>query len=241
MTSTPVATALAFVHTFDTFGTLDTSKLLSFRCHQCIHISSRLHHFHYPLPLDNAAYAEFISNMVPFIERWPVTAKEIIGDEKLNRVTIWAESEAKFKDEVKDDGIDEGEWVWKGEYVFIFSMDKSGEKIERIVEFLDSKTTEKGMLLVERAKANVERRKKSKSYVDWAVQSTRRSLDPLKGLSLDAKSFFNLIMASKKINALVWKTVKLRVKRSRKISTEAFSILKSLRNLASKSPESQSY
>jgi DNA-binding PucR family transcriptional regulator len=96
------------------------------------------------------------------------------------------------------------------------------------------------MLLVERAKANVERRKKSKSYVDWAVQSTRRSLDPLKGLSL-AKSFFNLIMASKKINALVWKTVKLRVKRSRKISTEAFSILKSLRNLASKSPESQSY
>jgi hypothetical protein len=73
--------------------------------------------------------------MVPFIGRWPVTAKQIIEDGKLNRVIIWAESEAKFKDEVKDDGIDEGEWVWKGEYVFIFSMDKSGEKIERMVEF----------------------------------------------------------------------------------------------------------
>ena len=47
--------------------------------------------------------------------------------------------------------------------MFIFSMDKSGEKIERMVGFLDSKATEKGIQLIERAKGNVERREENRS------------------------------------------------------------------------------
>lgn len=77
-------------------------------------------------------------------------------DEKLNRVVVWATSEAKFREEVMD-GNDEEDWVYKGEYVFIFSMDESG-KIERVVEFLDSKVAEKVMRLTGRAKENLERR-----------------------------------------------------------------------------------
>lgn len=77
-------------------------------------------------------------------------------DEKLNRIVVWATSEAKFREEVMD-GNDEEDWVYKGEYVFIFSMDESG-KIERVVEFLDSKVAEKVMRLTGRAKENLERR-----------------------------------------------------------------------------------
>ena len=96
--------------------------------------------------------------MQSLIERFPVTAKEIIEDEKLNRVALWATSEAKFREEVMDED-DEEDWVYKGEYVFIFSIDESG-KIERVVEFLDSKVAEKGMELIGRAKENLERKEK---------------------------------------------------------------------------------
>jgi hypothetical protein len=60
---------------------------------------------------------------------------------------------------VKDDGIEEKEWVYEGEYIFIFSMDESGEKIVRTVEFLDSKgTAEKLGVLMKRANENREKR-----------------------------------------------------------------------------------
>ena len=42
-----------------------------------------------------------------------------------------------FVKEFIDDGLSEEEWVYIGEYVFILSMNESGEKIESIVEFLD--------------------------------------------------------------------------------------------------------
>ena len=106
--------------------------------------------------MNNDAYAAHITRMQPLIERFPVTVKEIMEDEKLNRVVVWATSEAKFREEVMD-GNDEEDWVYKGEYVFIFSMDESG-KIERVVEFLDSKVAEKVMRLTGRAKENLERR-----------------------------------------------------------------------------------
>jgi hypothetical protein len=40
------------------------------------------------------------------------------------------------------------------------SMDESGEKIERIVEFLDSKAAEYGRMLIARARDNLERTEK---------------------------------------------------------------------------------
>lgn len=91
-------------------------------------------------------------------------------DEQQNRVIVWAESEAFFKQELKDEGSSDEEWTYKGEYMFVFSMDESGRKIKRIMEFLDSKAAEHARNLVKRATANLRRReevKKKESMEIW--------------------------------------------------------------------------
>ena len=81
--------------------------------------------------------------------------KEVIESQDSNQVVVWAMSETCFRDEVKDAGIPEDEWAYKGEYMFVFTMDESGEKIERVLEFLDSKKTKDTLLgLMERARRN---------------------------------------------------------------------------------------
>jgi len=87
-----------------------------------------------------------------------VTAKEVMEDANENKVIVWATSQAHFYDEVKDGGLSEEEWAYKGEYVFILSMNKDGDKIERIVEFVDSKGTERLRGLMQRARGNKEKR-----------------------------------------------------------------------------------
>jgi len=90
---------------------------------------------------------------------FPVTGKEYIESESANQVTVWATSRTIFRDDVKDDGIGEEEWVYEGEYIFMLWMDESGEKIVRTVEFLDSKgTVEKLGALMKRANDNRDKR-----------------------------------------------------------------------------------
>lgn len=62
--------------------------------------------------------------------------KQILENEAGRQVTIWCDGEATFHDEVKDSGLSEKEWTYQGEYIFIFDMDESGEKIESVVEIL---------------------------------------------------------------------------------------------------------
>lgn len=69
-------------------------------------------------------------------------------------MVVWATSETKFFDAVKDSGLSDEEWIYRGEYMFILSMDESQEKIKRVVEFLDSKATERLRGLIKRAKDN---------------------------------------------------------------------------------------
>jgi hypothetical protein len=46
------------------------------------------------------------------------------------------------------------EWVYTGEYIYMLSVDEDG-KIVRVLEFLDSKATERLSVLMGRAKANL--------------------------------------------------------------------------------------
>lgn len=71
-------------------------------------------------------------------------------------MVVWATSETRFHDEVMDGGIAAEEWKYRGEYIFILSMDEKGEKIERVVEFVDSKGTDRLRVLMARAKKNRE-------------------------------------------------------------------------------------
>lgn len=94
---------------------------------------------------------------------FPVSIKECVESEGSNQVTVWATSRTEFREEVEDTEMSEQEWVYKGEYVFMFWMDDIGQKIVRTVEFLDSEGTN-GVLrpLMKRARRNLEAYEKSK-------------------------------------------------------------------------------
>jgi len=70
-------------------------------------------------------------------------------------VTVWARSAAVFREELKDEGLSQEEWRYCGEYVFMIWFEEGGKRIDRIVEFLDSKGTERFRGLVGRAKGNL--------------------------------------------------------------------------------------
>ena len=63
-----------------------------------------------------------------------------------------------FRDDVKDAGLSDEEWSYRGEYIFILTMDESQEKIIRVLEFVDSKGTDRLRELMARARANLEKK-----------------------------------------------------------------------------------
>jgi hypothetical protein len=152
MPSTRHNTALRYIQAFET---LSVETFLSIQTPSCVHTFAPAS-INIPLPLDANAFVKHISNLKQILKGFPVTAKEILEDEAKNSVIVWAGSQAIFHDELMDAGIPREEWDYRGEYVFIFTMDGSGEKVERVVEFLDSKETERLRGLMERAKKNKE-------------------------------------------------------------------------------------
>ena len=116
-----------------------------------------------PVNMTNNQFATHLSSLRKVIATFPVIAKEIFTSEGSNVVTVWATSEAFFKDEAKkdSDGDDGGmkaeDWEYRGEYVFILTLNVEGDglRIERVVEFLDSVKVVGVRGLIERAKRNV--------------------------------------------------------------------------------------
>lgn len=155
MASKRLETAKKFIDQFATFDTQTLDIILS---------ENYTHHFAPESLSSLGPYTkkEFIDHhgrMLTIMSGFPVTAKEYIESEDGNQVVVWATSRALFRDDVKDDvGISEKDWMYEGEYVFIFTVDVTGEKIVRAVEFLDSKATiDKLMGLMKRAQANREK------------------------------------------------------------------------------------
>ncbi|KAF2229207.1 hypothetical protein EV356DRAFT_496367 [Viridothelium virens] len=110
-------------------------------------------------PLDKRGMLDHIGRTRNVMSGFPVTAKEYIESEASNQVIVWATSQTIFRDDVKDDGISQQEWVYQGEYVFMLTMDETGEKITRTIEFLDSKATDRGLRpLMKRANENRDKR-----------------------------------------------------------------------------------
>jgi len=74
------------------------------------------------------------------------------------QVTVWATSEVIWCEEVMDfEGMSEEDWKYQGEYIVIldFVENEQGEqKAKRILEFVDSKGTERLRVLMKRARAN---------------------------------------------------------------------------------------
>lgn len=150
MTSTQQKAALTFI---GGFATLSIHTLLSICTPECIRIFAPAS-LPPPPPLNNNGFARHISKLQEVLEAFPVTAKEIMHDQQKNQVIIWATSRAEFRQDVKDDRVSDEEWAFEGEYIFILSFDESNEKVHRIVEFLDSKATDRLRSLMKRAREN---------------------------------------------------------------------------------------
>lgn len=132
------------------FGTLDAEQMIGLRTPTAVQYFAPAS-LPPPDPKDNDAFKAHLASLSQILEAFPVTAKETIESREEKKVVIWATSQAKFKEEVKDDAIPDEEWDFKGEYVFMFHFDESGQKLERIVEFLDSRATEQLRKLIQAA------------------------------------------------------------------------------------------
>ena len=152
MPSARYKTAMAFIGDFET---LDVTTMLSRRTKDCMHTflpsSMALP------PKDNAAFGEHISRLREVMPKFPVIAKEVMEDERKNVAIVHAVSQAYFYDAVKDDGIPPDDWTYQGEYIFVLTMTEAGDKVEKVVEFVDSKGTERLLGLIKRARANKEK------------------------------------------------------------------------------------
>ena len=109
-----------------------------------------------PAPKTPTALANHITTLKQVLASFPVHPKEIFENEEKRQVTIWATSLAVFRDDVKDAGLSDEEWSYRGEYIFILTMDERQEKIMRVLEFVDSKGTNRLRGLMARARANLE-------------------------------------------------------------------------------------
>ncbi|CAG9975611.1 unnamed protein product [Clonostachys byssicola] len=95
-------------------------------------------------------FAAHLKYLAGVLESFTVSIKQAWVNPSLKQVTVWAVSETKFHDHVKDNDNAE-EWKFHGEYIFILDMDETGEKVKHVFEFLDSKATEDLRLLAARA------------------------------------------------------------------------------------------
>lgn len=140
MESKRLQTAKKYINHFET---LDKDTLAS------VLAPEYSHHFApaslaFPSPFTREQFLEHGAVLRKVMKGFPVHAKEYVESEASNQVTVWATSRAQFREEVVGDE-ERKKWEFEGEYIFMFWVDETGEKIVRTVEFLDSKGTEYGM------------------------------------------------------------------------------------------------
>ncbi|KAK7756484.1 hypothetical protein SLS62_001318 [Diatrype stigma] len=101
-------------------------------------------------PMDRARFAAHLGGLRGVLRSFPVTAREAWPNPSLRQVVVWADSRTEWHEHIVA-GEGKEEWEFRGEYIFALFMDETGEKVERAVEFLDSKATGALMGLFERA------------------------------------------------------------------------------------------
>ncbi|KAJ5134306.1 hypothetical protein N7448_000670 [Penicillium atrosanguineum] len=144
-------TALAYI---DGFRTLSPETFLSILAPSAEHKFAPAS-LNLPHSMDAAAFAQHLGSLREVLASFPVFPKEIFENEGLSQVTIWATSETIFHEKAKGDDFSSEDWKFHGEYIFILTMDDSREKVVQIIEFLDSKATERLRGLMARARKNL--------------------------------------------------------------------------------------
>lgn len=153
MPSTKHDMALAFL---ESFTDLDGPASIALRTADCIHTMGPTSLFpSSPHNLTNEAFLAHIASLKEVLTVFPVKAEEIFEDERSSHVTIWATSHLTFRPEVIDHDEEGTDWSYHGEYMFVLTFNEAGDKIERIVEFLDSQKVVAVRPLLARAKRNL--------------------------------------------------------------------------------------
>ncbi|KAK2595856.1 hypothetical protein N8I77_013648 [Diaporthe amygdali] len=111
--------------------------------------------------LDKAGYLEFKDGMKLAMTGYPLDVNKYIEGESANMVVVWATGGPQWREELKDyEVFSEEQWAYVGEFVFMLTMDETGEKITKIVEFVDSKGTDNKIWpLAQRALGNLQKPK----------------------------------------------------------------------------------
>ena len=150
MTSTQSDIALAWCQSFEN---LDADANVALRAPNCVHTFGPLS-LNMPQNMTNDQFKAHVNGLKPILATFPVYPKEVFAQEGSNQVTIWATSEARFREEAKD--ADAGfDWTYEGEYMFLFFFNEAGDRIERIVEYLDSQKVLEVRPKLARARQNV--------------------------------------------------------------------------------------
>ncbi|CRG87840.1 hypothetical protein PISL3812_04861 [Talaromyces islandicus] len=127
------------------FGILDIKILETILSDDCYHefAPSLLKS---PGPFSKQGFLDHHSGLDYVMAEFPIVAKEYINSESNNSVTVWATSRTIFREDAKDVSITNLDY--EGEYMFLFTFGPRGEKIVRTIEFLDSKATADGLMVL---------------------------------------------------------------------------------------------
>lgn len=147
------ATATAWI---DALGSLDLDRLRSL-------MSAKYQHAFAPGTLELAGATKDFDAMLAHAARagavmnsFRVFPRQVWPNPHLRQVVVWADSKAEFKEEAKKGG-DNGEgWDYAGEYIFVITVNEEGDKVENVLEFLDSKATERVLGMIARAFKNIQ-------------------------------------------------------------------------------------
>ncbi|KAK5062613.1 hypothetical protein LTR84_004686 [Exophiala bonariae] len=171
--TTPRSIALAFCQAFEK---LDVDALVALRTPDCRHTIAPAASLSFVTDpeMSNEQWAAHFSFLKDILASFPVTPLEIFEGTKweatsggqsqeVASVTIWAFSEAIFLQEAKDNDEPKTDWKFRGEYVFVLVLNEAGDRIQRILEFVDSKgLMEVSLPLFQRAARNVALKEENK-------------------------------------------------------------------------------
>jgi ketosteroid isomerase-like protein len=136
--------ALAIIASFSTFDVAATLAPRSQSCTWTMLPAS----LNFPANLTNEQHAAHLSSLTDVASGFDMDVQQVW--DKGNTVVVRAFSDLRFREEVtsQDDGV---EWKYRGEYVFVFEFDAEG-KVERAIEFMDSKAAAEALGLAGRAR-----------------------------------------------------------------------------------------
>ena len=162
-------TAFAFIESFSTLSAID---MISVRTPSCTHLFAPrslgdIAHS----PMSNEQFAGHRSHFDGVLTSFPFQVKEMIDNPTANQVLVWTTASPVWEPAVTSDVDKEMDWSYTGEYMFLLTFEEGEtgtnargkfKRIERIVEFLDSKGTDRLRALMQAATKNLQALKEAK-------------------------------------------------------------------------------